>query len=164
MHADELARRVGARRMGDHWIARCPAHDDRRPSLDFRDGDLGVVVYCRSRGCHLDAICGAWGIRPAELFYDRHAGPIAQAKLRDKPPGQPRWWRDPRLAALWYGLQAEVHHLDHLARQVRAQGAVAADPEVGWAFLAMAAALETEAERVACCVAPEDLVHAMRST
>ena len=31
-----------------HWRARCPVHDDRRPSLDIRRGrKAAFIVYCR---------------------------------------------------------------------------------------------------------------------
>ena len=50
MTAAELAERLQARRVGQEWRALCPAHDDRSPSLDFRDGDKGLVLTCRS-GC-----------------------------------------------------------------------------------------------------------------
>jgi hypothetical protein len=36
---------------GEGWLTRCPAHDDRRPSLSIRDGKDGrLLVYCFA-GC-----------------------------------------------------------------------------------------------------------------
>ena len=51
MQAEIIARSLGARRSGAGWMARCPAHDDRSPSLSLRDsGDDRVLVYCHA-GC-----------------------------------------------------------------------------------------------------------------
>jgi hypothetical protein len=51
MSADTLAQALGGRRSGRTWLARCPAHDDRRPSLAIRDGGDGhVLVHCHA-GC-----------------------------------------------------------------------------------------------------------------
>jgi DNA primase len=50
MNADSLARALEARRSGSSWMARCPAHDDNNPSLNFRDEDGKVLLYCHA-GC-----------------------------------------------------------------------------------------------------------------
>jgi putative DNA primase/helicase len=51
-----LARLKGVRRSGSGWTARCPAHDDNRPSLkiDVRP-DGGILLRCHA-GCSFDAI------------------------------------------------------------------------------------------------------------
>lgn len=57
-------------RSGDGWTCRCPAHDDRTPSLSIDPGDDGrVLVNCHA-GCTFDAVCGSIGLRPADLFAD----------------------------------------------------------------------------------------------
>jgi hypothetical protein len=53
-----------------HWIARCPAHDDRHPSLSISEGDRGLLLRCWA-GCSLEAVCQALGIAVRDLFYDR---------------------------------------------------------------------------------------------
>jgi putative DNA primase/helicase len=40
----------GAHRSGAWWSCRCPAHDDRTPSLSLRDGARGLIVNCWA-GC-----------------------------------------------------------------------------------------------------------------
>ena len=51
MSAETLARTLGGCRSGRTWLACCPAHDDREPSLAIRDGDDGrVLVHCHA-GC-----------------------------------------------------------------------------------------------------------------
>ncbi len=54
----------------DRWIARCPAHDDRGPSLSVRAVDGKVLLRCFA-GCTWIDICGALGIGTRELFDDR---------------------------------------------------------------------------------------------
>jgi hypothetical protein len=56
------------KRAGAGWCCRCPAHDDRNPSLSIHAGDDGrALVNCHA-GCTVDAVCGAIGLRPADLF------------------------------------------------------------------------------------------------
>jgi len=51
MTAAEIAAALGAaRRAGQWWSCRCPAHDDRTPSLSLRDGDRGIIIRCWA-GC-----------------------------------------------------------------------------------------------------------------
>ena len=37
MTAETIAKALGGRKAGGGWMARCPAHDDRKPSLSIRD-------------------------------------------------------------------------------------------------------------------------------
>ncbi len=56
------------RKAGAGWCCRCPAHDDRNPSLSIHVGDDGrALVNCHA-GCTVDAVCGAIGLRTADLF------------------------------------------------------------------------------------------------
>jgi putative DNA primase/helicase len=49
--AETIAAALGGRKAGGGWIVRCPAHDDRTPSLSIRDaGDGKVLVRCHA-GC-----------------------------------------------------------------------------------------------------------------
>jgi hypothetical protein len=51
MTAEDIAKVLGGRRAGAGWMARCPAHDDREPSLSIRQGeDCKVLVRCHA-GC-----------------------------------------------------------------------------------------------------------------
>ena len=52
----------------DRWIALCPAHDDRRPSLSIREADdHRVLLKCWS-GCGAAEIVSALGLSLADLF------------------------------------------------------------------------------------------------
>ncbi len=60
----EQAKKTGA----DRWIAQCPAHDDKRPSLSVRElPDGTLLVKCWS-GCGGADIVGAAGLRLHDLF------------------------------------------------------------------------------------------------
>jgi putative DNA primase/helicase len=59
MDAAEIARQLHGRKMPSGWIARCPAHEDRNPSLSLKDGEDGrILVHCHA-GCEQDAVVGA---------------------------------------------------------------------------------------------------------
>ncbi|MEY2334272.1 hypothetical protein [Acidithiobacillus ferrianus] len=52
----------------DKWIACCPAHDDKRPSLSVKQADDGkVLLICRS-GCGVAEIVGALNLEMSDLF------------------------------------------------------------------------------------------------
>jgi putative DNA primase/helicase len=70
MKAHELLSRLdGVKKQSKGWIARCPAHDDKKASLSINDGEKGVVLKCFV-GCSTAAICEALSIKEANLFYE----------------------------------------------------------------------------------------------
>ena len=65
-----LSRRKGVRKSGSQWIARCPAHDDRSPSMWVKEGDDGRVLFgCRAM-CDKAGILGELGLEWPDLFSD----------------------------------------------------------------------------------------------
>src|SRR5262249_14859531 len=59
MTAETIAKALGGRKAGGGWTARCPAHDDRTPSLSIRDGDdNNVLVRCHA-GCDQERVIAA---------------------------------------------------------------------------------------------------------
>jgi putative DNA primase/helicase len=50
MNVDSLIRALEARRSGSSWMAECPAHEDRNPSLSIREVDGKVLLHCHA-GC-----------------------------------------------------------------------------------------------------------------
>jgi len=49
--AETISRALGGKRSGKNWLCRCPAHNDRNPSLSVTDGSNGkLLVKCWS-GC-----------------------------------------------------------------------------------------------------------------
>ena len=93
-HAETIARALRGRQSGVGWMARCPAHDDRYPSLSIRETDDGkVLVYCHA-GCDQMSVIGelqalglwgessdssGWSVRPH----------VQQVKEREPDQGCP---------------------------------------------------------------------------
>ena len=57
-----------SKRTGDTLRARCPAHDDKTPSLDAKIGDNDCVVLICRAGCTTDAVLDALGWTMRDLF------------------------------------------------------------------------------------------------
>jgi len=81
-----LSRLEGVRRTGDgKWIARCPAHADKSPSLSVRDvGDGRTLVHCFG-GCAVADVVGALGMQLAELFPPRAPADGHRARREPRP-------------------------------------------------------------------------------
>jgi len=59
MKAETIAKALGGRKAGSGWVARCPAHDDRVPSLSISDaGDGKMLVRCHA-GCDQGRVIAA---------------------------------------------------------------------------------------------------------
>src|SRR5262249_21156950 len=64
-----LSRLQAVKKTANGWDARCPAHDDQKPSLGIAVTEDGTVLLkCRSQGCTVEAICKAIGLNLADLF------------------------------------------------------------------------------------------------
>lgn len=63
------------------WIACCPAHDDKTPSLSVKeDSDGTILLYCFA-GCSAEEIIGSVGLQMGDLFPDTN-----QHSFNDSPP------------------------------------------------------------------------------
>lgn len=59
------------RRLSDNrYIACCPAHEDKNPSLSLRESGKRILVFCHS-GCNFKEITNALGIDPQDWFDDQ---------------------------------------------------------------------------------------------
>jgi hypothetical protein len=84
MGADTLLSRLNkVKRTGPgKWIACCPAHQDRHPSMGIREMDDGrVLIRCYS-GCGAADILGAVGLDFSDLFPPK---PIEHANPERRP-------------------------------------------------------------------------------
>ena len=64
-----LDRLQGVRQTGPgRWMAKCPAHEDRSPSLSVRELDDGRVLVHDFAGCETQAVLDAVGLGMADLF------------------------------------------------------------------------------------------------
>ena len=61
-----------ARSTGDSkYRARCPAHNDKSPSLDIKIGHTGaIIMICRSHGCAPKDIMESVGMSENDMFPD----------------------------------------------------------------------------------------------
>lgn len=65
---------LGGKRSGSGWMALCPAHDDRNPSLSLSNGDNGPLWFCHA-GCSQDAVSAA--LREKGLFPSQSSNLVA---------------------------------------------------------------------------------------
>lgn len=82
MTAETIAKALGGRKASGGWMAKCPAHDDRSPSLSLRDADNNkVLVYCHA-GCPQRAIIdrlkerGLWPIGERSSRHEKQTKQI----------------------------------------------------------------------------------------
>jgi DNA primase len=100
MTADSIARALKARRSGSCWMAKCPRHDDRNPSLSIREVDGKVLVHCHAGCTQRDVIetlkaKGLWPQRSvnrrraiaATYDYGDEAGSVLYQVVRTHPKG-----------------------------------------------------------------------------
>lgn len=60
------------KRSGENrWMALCPAHNDRNPSLSVTALPDKILVSCQA-GCHIDAVLAALKVEMSDLFFDSH--------------------------------------------------------------------------------------------
>ena len=82
-----------ASRSGAGWKARCPAHDDRNPSLSIHEAENGNVLLKCHAGCTTPAVVRAIGLKMADLMAgdslppprNRGDQPLVAAQQRTKP-------------------------------------------------------------------------------
>ncbi len=81
------------RRNGKGWVACCPAHADKHPSLSIDEGRDGkVLLHCHA-GCTQDEVIDALrqrGLWPEPLEHSRlRSKPCARAPATDQTPSLP---------------------------------------------------------------------------
>ncbi len=73
---DILNKLNGVKRLADNsFMARCPAHPDKIPSLHITPTDDGKILLKCQAGCQTEAIVTALGIKMADLFSDAPVAP-----------------------------------------------------------------------------------------
>lgn len=78
-----LPRLDKARRTGPaSWSARCPAHDDRSPSLSLKETDDGRILLHCFGGCEVASIVAALGLDLVDLFPERASAEHRTPKVR----------------------------------------------------------------------------------
>src|SRR5262249_19106128 len=69
-----LDRLHGPRRNGSGWMARCPAHDDKNPSLSINEREGKILLHCHA-GCSFENVIAAVGVEATALFSDAPVHP-----------------------------------------------------------------------------------------
>jgi hypothetical protein len=80
-----VARLPSARRNPRGWLAKCPAHDDRAPSLSISSGADGRVLLKCFSGCEVDRIVAALGVQTRDLFAPRDNQRFSAPRARRLP-------------------------------------------------------------------------------
>ena len=66
------------------FIARCPAHDDRSPSLAIRVCNDGrVLIHCFA-GCEVESVLTAIGLTFSELYPEKPGSDISHKPVRQR--------------------------------------------------------------------------------
>jgi len=83
---DFLSRLEGVQKSGGGWIARCPAHGDKNPSLSIALGEDGrILVHCHA-GCTAEQIVAAMGLTLRDLMPER------DTRGAERRPGKTSKW------------------------------------------------------------------------
>ena len=89
MTAETIAKALSGRKAGSAWMALCPAHEDREPSLSITDADNGkVLVHCHA-GCDQRDVIAA--LRARGIWSDagrRHGKMIGSQSGQTNEPNQ----------------------------------------------------------------------------
>ena len=70
MSVNKILERLGTHRKtsSDQWLAVCPAHNDRSPSLHVREKEDGrILIHCKA-GCGATEVLDAIGLTYSDLF------------------------------------------------------------------------------------------------
>lgn len=64
-----ISRLKGVKKQGSGWVAICPAHNDKSPSLSVSDGEEGTLLHCHA-GCSYRQIMDALNLSEKDGFHD----------------------------------------------------------------------------------------------
>lgn len=65
------------------WLAQCPAHDDKSPSLAIKEVGDRILVHCFA-GCGVTEVLSAVGLEMTDLFPDRVSDPYGPVPRKPK--------------------------------------------------------------------------------
>jgi putative DNA primase/helicase len=102
MSAEIIAKALGGRKAGGGWTARCPAHDDRNPSLSLRDVSGKVLIRCHA-GCEQAQVLAA--LRRRGLWTKngaRSSSWLARRELVEREPDRDDARRTEAALAIWH--------------------------------------------------------------
>jgi putative DNA primase/helicase len=86
--AEAIAKALGGRKAGGAWMACCPAHEDREPSLSITDANGGKVLVRCHAGCQQRDVIAALhsrGLWPINGWQRRRSLHNAHSRLHARP-------------------------------------------------------------------------------
>ena len=114
----------------NRWIAKCPAHEDRSPSLSIREIDDGRILIYDFGGCGAVDVVEALGLTMSDLFPERLPG-IGPA--RSSPASHSRIPARDLLELVSFEMSVAMILIDGIVRSTKVEPAI-------WKRLAQAAA------------------------
>jgi len=138
-----LAAFTKVRRVSDgRWIARCPAHKDRSPSLSLKVADDRVLIHCFA-GCSTDQVLIAAGLDWSDLFPESssHIPPPSHSQKRVDPQKTRRLEAERQLREGASVTRRAIRDRIHLRHQLVTKGETLMETtgreDRGWALLAL---------------------------
>jgi hypothetical protein len=77
---ENLVERLHAKRSGKGWIAKCPVHEDHKPSLSLDEGADGRALLKCHAGCLTDDVVAALRMTYHDLFPAKSCGATAASR------------------------------------------------------------------------------------
>jgi hypothetical protein len=118
-----IVQRLEAKRSGSGYVARCPAHEDRTPSLSISEGDDGRVLLKCFAGCSFEEIVVALGLQMKDLFRADSPRVLPLKSSHSKPsqsevvPVVPRMPKS--VSEVWWEgvdyLQGQPKHIENIS-------------------------------------------------
>lgn len=106
-----LPRLEGVRGRGPQYSARCPAHDDKAPSLRINEADDGTLLLHCMVGCSAVDVLAAVGLTLGDLFV--------KGKLGHFIPGRKRRHREPEAVYTLAGAANLTQRLREKDREIK---------------------------------------------
>jgi hypothetical protein len=85
MTAEVVAKALGGRKAGGGWIACCPAHQDRKPSLSITEVKGGKVLVRCHAGCEQEQVISILRSRGLWTLNSPRSHPTQRPNVRHKP-------------------------------------------------------------------------------
>lgn len=103
MNGEAIAKALGGRKVGRAWMARCPAHEDREPSLSIADTEGGTVLVRCHAGCDQRDVIAALRSRGVWQTTGRREGQFSRKVNRQHPdkPDSDALKRTEAALAIW---------------------------------------------------------------
>lgn len=140
----------GVKKTGANWMAKCPAHDDQKPSLSIKQGrEGGIVLFCHG-GCETKNVLAAAGWSVADIqsgrpdkngnrYYSKNKTEVASFDYRDESGKllyqavryEPKDFKQRRPD----GVGGWIFNLEGVARVLYRLPELIADDSNGWVFI-----------------------------